>query len=150
MSYTNQVDHKLLDRKLVADTLRALAKATVSIAPGAVTRDDQFERLSRVAASELERRWLKLLLTRGYRLPTEAGRLFEDAGTRCDFFYAEDNLAIYVDGPPHDFPDRAERDAEKEQAMQDLGYLTARFRHDADWEAVIRRFPSVFGPGNRA
>lgn len=150
MSYTNQPDHKLLDRKLVADTLRALASASVSIAPGALTRDEQFERLSRVAASELERRWLKFLLTRGYRLPTEAGRLFEEAGTRCDFFYPEDNLVIYVDGPPHDFPDRAERDAEKEHAMQDAGYLTARFRHDADWEAVIGEFPSVFGPGNPA
>jgi hypothetical protein len=150
MSYTNQPDHKLLDRKRVADVLRALAKARVEAASGALTRDEQFDRLSRVAASDLERRWLRLLLTRGYRLPTDAGKLFAQAGTRSDFYYADHSLVVYVDGPPHDFPERAQRDGEKQQAMEDLGYVVLRFRHDGDWESTIAQFPSVFGGGNPA
>lgn len=145
MSYTNQPDHPLLDRKRVAGLLLALAKARLEVSPGALTRDEQFERLARVAGSDLERRWLTLLRDRGYRLPTEAGKLFPKAGTRPDFFYASERLVVYVDGPPHDSPDRQARDAEKQEAMEDLGYVVLRFRHDAEWEALLRRYPSVFG-----
>lgn len=113
-----------------------------------LTRDEQLDRLQRVAASELERRWLRLLFDRGHRLPSDAGKLFEQAKTRCDFFYAEHNLVVYVDGPPHDFPERAERDAKQQSAMEDLGYVVVRFRHDADWEGLIKLYPSVFGVGN--
>jgi ATP-dependent helicase YprA (DUF1998 family) len=148
MSYRNQTDHKLLDRKAVAEVLRPLAKAEVSHAPGALTRDEQFARLNRVAVSELERRWLKFLLDQGYRLPTDASKLFEKAGTRCDFYYADHNFVVYVDGPPHDFPERAQRDAEQQTAMEDLGYLVVRFRHDSDWVALIQKHPSVFGAGD--
>jgi hypothetical protein len=87
-------------------------------------------------------------MDRGYRLPTDAGRLFEKAGTRPDFFYGSPhNLAVYVDGPPRDFPDRARRDAEKQRAMEDLGYLVLRFRHDAEWEPIVKKYPAVFGTG---
>lgn len=34
----------------------------------------------------MERRRLRFLRDRNHRLPTEAGRLFEDAHTRPDFF----------------------------------------------------------------
>lgn len=147
MSYTNQPDHSLLDRKVVADVLLALAGARVAVAPGSVVREDQFELLSRVAASELERRWLRFLLEHGYRLPTDAGKLFEKAGTRPDFYYADHNIVVYIDGPPHDHPDRAQRDAEKQQAMEDLGYVVLRFPHDADWQGLVKQYPSVFGSG---
>ena len=148
MSYTNQPDHKLLDRSLVADILLALAGSKVAAAPGPLTREEQFERLSRAAASGLERRWLQYLMDGGYRLPTEAGRLFEKAGTRPDFYYAGHNLAVYVDGPPHDFPDRAKRDAEAKARMEEFGYLVLRFRHDTEWDTLVKRYPSVFSTGS--
>jgi hypothetical protein len=31
--------------------------------------------------------------------------------------------------------------------MEDLGYLVLRFRHDAEWEPLLRKYPSVFGGG---
>jgi ATP-dependent helicase YprA (DUF1998 family) len=148
MSYSNQPDHRLLDRKEVKDVLLGYSRAIVAGAPGPATRDDQFERLSRLTRSDLEKRWLRLIMDRGYRLPTDAGRLFEKAGTRPDFFYGSPhNLAVYVDGPPRDFPDRARRDAEKQRAMEDLGYLVLRFRHDAEWEPIVKKYPAVFGTG---
>jgi very-short-patch-repair endonuclease len=84
-------------------------------------------------------------MTGGYRLPTDGQRLFPKAGTRPDFVYANDSLVVYVDGPPHDFPDRQQRDAGKQAAMEDLGYIVLRFRHGTDWEAQLKKYPSVFG-----
>jgi very-short-patch-repair endonuclease len=83
----------------------------------------------------------------GYRLPTEAQKLFAQAGTRPDFVYAADSVVIYVDGPPHDFSDRQQRDAAKQAAMEDLGYIVLRFRHDAEWALLFKKYPSVFGSG---
>ena len=150
MSYTNQPDHPLLDRKLLAGHLSALTKARVSVAPGSTTRDEHFEQLNRIAASGLERRWLKHLMDGGYRLPSDAGVLVEKAATRPDFLYRSDQVAVYIDGPPHDHPERAERDAQKQEAMANLGYTVLRFRHDEDWGPIIKKYPGVFGAGGSA
>ena len=50
-----------------------------------------------------------------------------------------------MDGPPHDDPRRAERDAGQTTCMEDHGYMVIRFGHHDDWAAIIRRYPSVFG-----
>jgi very-short-patch-repair endonuclease len=147
MSYRNQTDHKLLDRMAIKDVLMAFAAARVEVSPTAISRDDHLEQLMRQTASELERRWLRFLAARGYRLPTDAGKLIENAGTRPDFFYAGDMLVVYVDGPPHRFPDRAARDHAQQNRLEDLGYLVVRFDDDSEtaWETVVHRYPSVFG-----
>jgi hypothetical protein len=147
MSYTNQPDHPLLDRKLITGHLLGLAQAKVSVAPTELTRDEHFERLTRIAASALEKKWLRFLMDGGYLLPTDAGVLFEKAGTRPDFIYKTDQVVVYVDGPPHDFPERAERDAQQTTAMENLGYTVLRIRHDEEWHALVKKYPSVFGSG---
>jgi hypothetical protein len=151
MSYGNQPDHALLDRAAIRDILITLAGARVNTSPVAATRDEHLERLMRQAASELERRFLRFLASRGYRLPTDAGKLFPDAGTRPDFFYGgDDMLAVYVDGPPHRFPDRVQRDRAQQARLEDLGYLVVRVEDESEdaWEAVVQRYPSVFGTGS--
>jgi len=150
MSYRNQPDHALLDRIAIRDVLMAFATARVDVSPTAISRDEHLEQLMRQAASELERRWLRFLAIRGYRLPTDAGKLIENAGTRPDFFYAGDMLLVYVDGPPHRFPDRAVRDRAQQTRLEDLGYLVVRFDDDSEttWESVLHRYPSVFGDGS--
>jgi very-short-patch-repair endonuclease len=145
MSYTNQPDHSLLDRKLLSGHLLALTKATVSVAPTALTREQHFERLARAAASDLERKWLRHLLDGGYRLPTDVGVLIKAAGTRPDFLYKEDQLAVYVDGPPHNFKERQERDERQEEALKGVGFTVVRFDYREDWDAILREYPSVFG-----
>jgi hypothetical protein len=147
MSYYNQPDHKLLDRKAIGPLLASLLSARVESAPTGQSRDEHFDRLSRLAGSDLERRWLHFLRERNHRLPSDAAKLFEEAHTRPDFFYAEDKVVIYVDGPPHDHVDRQARDAKQEQAMEDLGYIVLRFRHDEEWAPLVGRYPSVFGAG---
>jgi hypothetical protein len=63
-----------------------------------------------------------------------------------DFSYTGENPAfIYVDGPPHDYPDRQTRDAAQTAALTADGITVIRFHHASDWESVVSRYPSVFG-----
>ena len=55
------------------------------------------------------------------------------------------HVAVYVDGPHHDYPDRAARDREQTSRMEDAGYSVLRFGTDQDWKAIIQRYPSIFG-----
>ena len=78
-------------------------------------------------------------------LPDHAQHLVESCGTRPDFFYAEYQAAIYIDGPPHDYPARQARDAVQTEAMEDAGFLVLRFHHEDDWTVLIEKYPHVFG-----
>lgn len=149
MSYSNQLDHRLLDRALLVEPLRSWAGAKVATSGQAANRAEQLEALLRQAGSELERRWLHWLDQEGYRLPSEAQRLFADEGTRPDFTYDDAFLAVYVDGPPHDFPERQARDDVGERAMRQAGWSVLRFRYDDEWPAKVAERPDAFGTGHR-
>jgi very-short-patch-repair endonuclease len=95
--------------------------------------------------SDLERDWLLFLEERNLRLPTHAQFSIPTCQTRADFFYAEQQASIYVDGPPHDYPDRQQRDHAQETAMENLGYQAVRFHHRQNWEEIVTRFPGIFG-----
>jgi hypothetical protein len=87
--------------------------------------------------SELERRWLRLVARRGLRLPDDAQPAVPEAESRPDFLYRSAMVAVYVDGPAHDFPERRERDAVVTDRMERLGYTVLRFGHEDDWEALL-------------
>jgi hypothetical protein len=89
MTYTNQLDHPILDRQSIRELLVQLTSATVEAAPTLGTCSEHLERLERQAGSTLEKKWLAFIEGHGYRLPTHAQRLFAEAGTRPDFFYGE-------------------------------------------------------------
>lgn len=150
MSYGNQRDHRHLDRKSIVDWLLDLASAVVEASPAGVARGDHLEALSRLAGSELERDWLTWLDRGGYHLPTAAQKLVEMCGTRPDFYYADHQAAIYIDGPPHGFPDRQQRDRQQTECMEDDGHLVIRFRDRTEWSTLIARYPNVFGSGESA
>lgn len=145
MTYTNQRDHMLLDRQAIRDVLKRLAEARVAASSAPRSRTEQFRRLARQAASELEKEWLEFLEERDLRLPTRAQPFFEECRTRPDFFYDDALAAVYVDGPDHEHPDNRGRDRERTECMQDRGFTVIRFGHDDDWEALVARYPSVFG-----
>jgi very-short-patch-repair endonuclease len=148
MSYTNQQDHERLDRKLVKEWFFMLSQAAVESAPGSQPKADHLARLLDSCGSELERKWLRFLDERGYNLPSDAQVLIEECGTRPDFLYREHGMAIYIDGPIHDYPDRAARDKDQDACLDAAGYnWVLRFRHDDEWETIVRKYPSVFGGG---
>jgi len=145
LTYANQRDHLLLDRHSIREYLLRLAGATVAASANATPRPQHLEQLQNLADSSLEQQWLNRLEARGYRLPTHAQQLLEKCGTRPDFCYDDEMVAIYIDGPYHDFPERHARDLAQQDCLEDYGYLVIRFGHQDDWDAIFAQNPSVFG-----
>lgn len=137
MSYSNQPDHELLDRHLLRDLLLALTTATVHASPTAYDRAEHLRRLKALCDSDLEREWLDFLEARNLRLPDEAQVLIPECGTRPDFLYRQQMIAVYVDGPYHLYPDRAQRDLQQTECLEDRGYSIVRFGAADDWESRI-------------
>lgn len=145
LSYGNQREHPVLDRQTIRDMLLNLARSEVRASPSGTTREDHLATLRRQAGSDLERAWLDHLDQRGYRLPDAAQVLFDQCGTRPDFVYWEDRAAIYIDGPHHQYPERQQRDQQQTVCMEDKGYVVIRFGYPDEWDAVLARYPYVFG-----
>lgn len=148
MSYSNQMDHELLDRQLIKDLLMELAGGQVESSPAPRPRADHLQRLINLTGSQLERDWLQFLEGRNLRIPSHAQCLVEDCHTRPDFLYSEQQVAIYVDGPPHDYPDRQERDQQQTARMEDAGWTVIRFGHRDDWGQKADGYPGIFGDGS--
>ena len=145
MSYANQSDHLSLDRHTIKDVLMTLAGATVEVSPVSLPRAEQLERLLAACDSELERRWLREVESRGLSLPTHAQLGVGSARARPDFTYADRFAAVFIDGPPHDYADVTARDSQATVRLEDAGYTVIRFRHDEPWEPIFAQHPSVFG-----
>ncbi len=145
LSYSNQRDHEILDRKEIQDILMQMSKAQVEAAPVNLTRSEHLTQLMRLCGSDLERSFLRLLETEKLRLPSKAQCLIESCKTRPDFFYDDGQVAIYIDGPHHLYPHRHDRDISSTEMMEDNGYLVIRFSQEEDWLDKIRKYPNVFG-----
>lgn len=147
MTYGNQPDHQQLDRKKIRDLLLEFSKATVATAPAPIPRAAHLANLLQRADSQLERDWLGLLEANNLRLPSHAQKRFDQCQTRPDFYYEEAKAVIYIDGPPHDYPERQQRDGVQTDCMENAGYVVIRFRHSEQWLSKTAEFPSIFGRG---
>lgn len=146
MSYYNQPEHKILDRHLIKDYLLKLKTAHVKCSPAPVPRAQHLENLIKKCDSGLEKQWLDFLEKRNLRLPNHAQPYIEECKTKPDFLYeVNGHIAIYIDGSPHDFPDRQKRDEQQTNCMEDKGYMVLRFHHADNWDAIIQDNPSIFG-----
>jgi len=146
MGYWNQRDHELLDRATVREFLQQLSDATVHVSSTERSRDELYQRLVNLSESNLERSFLQYLYDGDFRLPSDAQRYFESCGTRPDFIYDTQRTAIYVDGPHHEYPERAARDREQTHRLEDAGWSVIRIA-DRDWGAAVRAYPEVFRGG---
>jgi hypothetical protein len=146
LSYYNQSDHAILDRRLIRDFLLALAGGETATGGAARDRDGQYDYLLAHTdpQSDLERAFLDFLYRHGYRLPDAAQATLADAYARPDFFY-EPNVCVFVDGRPHDEPQRGTSDARQRAELRDRGYRVVVYRYDADPAAVVAAYPEVFG-----
>ena len=145
LSYYNQRDHRLLDRKLLPNMLRSWKQATVRVSPAPVGREDHVTRLMNLCQSELERDWVRLVDGMGLKLPSDAQRVVQNCGVRPDFLYRDEGAAIFIDGPPHDTPDQRMKDDEQRDTLEDHGLTVIHFHHRADWQQIIERYPTLFG-----
>jgi superfamily II DNA/RNA helicase/very-short-patch-repair endonuclease len=151
LSYTNQLDHRILDRHQVVELLQRLASCSVVGGGAATSPEEEFAKLSALSDSDLERRFLRQLRDGRYRLPTDAQRHIEGAFVQADFVYigAGGQVTIFVDGPHHDNDAAIARDAEVDDKLESRGWTVLRFRHDAEknWADIFRKYPSIFGQG---
>jgi very-short-patch-repair endonuclease len=145
MSYSNQLDHRLLDRTKIFDFLRALAVATVNASPVAASRADHLAHLKALCDSDLERAWLDFLDTHNFRLPDSAQHLIESCSTRPDFLYTEQGAVVYIDGPHHVFNDIVAEDRRITTCLEDAGYLVIRFADRSTWSEIAQRHAWLFG-----
>ncbi len=147
LSYTNQRDHRLVDRLVIRDLLFEWASGAVSTSPGYRGREQHLQRLENLADSDLERRWLDLLRTLDLALPDIAQELIESCGVRPDFTYRNHALAVFIDGPHHDPPEVQPEDRAQENRLQDHGFDFLRFSYQEEdsWRDQLARYPSVFG-----
>ncbi len=145
MDYGNQAHHALLDRNLVLDFFAELEEAVFQeeregeACPG-------LERLQALCESELERRWLLECCQRGLPLPEEAQRVLDLGGThtRLDFFYRK-GVGVFVDGPPHQDPERARKDRELRQRLTLLGLPYVVFREGEAWDEAFAELGRLLG-----
>jgi len=145
LSYYNQSEHDIIDRKLIKDYLMLLSRITVEISPGPKPRAEHLRKLMRLAGSELEKEWLRFLEDHNLRLPTAGQKFIDNCKTRPDFYYSDYQTAVYIDGPVHEYKERHERDAEQTYCMENLGYLIVRFDYKDNWLKIINKYPQIFG-----
>lgn len=134
-----------MNRHAIKDYLLALANAQVFSAPSNQTRTAHLEVLKKKCDSNLERKWLDHLNDHGYALPSHAQHFVEECKAKPDFFYAKEKVAVYIDGPHHEFPERQTRDQVQQEALEDLGITVVRFQAGEQWQPILGKYPHVFG-----
>jgi hypothetical protein len=147
MSYSNQPDHRLLSRHAIKDLLVQLAGSETVASPAPVSRGEHLAKLKAIADSDLERRWLDVVDGRGLRLPSGGQQFIEACSTKPDFVYDDSFTVVYVDGPHHQYPDRAARDLSQQTCLENAGYTVLRFADEAGWASTFQHHPDVFGKG---
>ncbi|MCB0066716.1 MAG: DUF1998 domain-containing protein, partial [Caldilineaceae bacterium] len=151
LSYGNQMDHRIIQRKneIVLDILCRLTNAEAKRGTAGRNADEQFEELSRLSGSSLEKAWLETVRKSGYRLPDKAQFSMGEFKVRPDFGYGGDSPAlIFIDGPHHESDHQHRLDEEKNRVLRDAGYEVIRFQKEQSaWPAIFAQYPDVFGKG---
>ena len=146
LSYANQLESRLLDRRSVLPVLLRLAESRVAARLEGRSRAEHLEWLRSRAGSSFELDFLGALERGGYRLPDDAQKSIPDPHCIADFFY-EPNILVFCDGPPHDHPDQRAKDQALRRELIARGWRVLAIRWDEDLTAQLHRYPDVFGPG---
>jgi len=148
LSYSNQLDHELIDRHSVRDLLLQLSTAAAVTSRAGEGSSIELERLRDGCTTDLERRFVELLAVGEYALPTGARELVERAKVRPDFVYRTNSpVAVFLDGGASGNDEPGERDAGAEERLFDAGWDVVRLRYDDNWDALLKQRHDVFGRG---
>jgi hypothetical protein len=152
LSYSNQMQHRFLDRNLAKDFLFRMSRSHVEVVVQGRERGDQFEWLMGLSGSTLEKDFLRALRSGGFNLPDDSqNRPTDQVGVQPDFYYERRNIAgvcIFVDGPSHDSPEAMQHDARVRGQLEDLGFRVIAVRYDRNIVDQIEGNLDVFGQGN--
>ena len=135
LSYSNQMDHHLLDRVLVLPTLQGFTNVSWE----AVEDKAHLNYLKSKCGSELEKKFLDALVNADLPLPDEAQAPVPDVHTEADFLYsrARSPIYVYIDGEPHDKEENRKRDERIRLQLAIKGYSVFVLRFDDDWNSRI-------------
>ena len=147
MTYANQRDHRLLDRKKVLTILRVLAQTKVHLSTTEQPRARELLQLTQQSTFDIEQKWLQMLQEGGYRLPSATHKSLDFCTATPDFLYEEQQIAIYIDGDGEQYPERFARDSAERDILEDYGYMILRFGALEDWAVIFTQNPYIFGRG---
>ena len=150
LTYSNQLEHRQINRHIIEDYLRLLGSA-ITIPEAGRGREEQFQWLNDIIdpGSSLEKRFLAFLRDYNLRLPDNAqNRPAPEVHVQTDFYYEREGhpgVCVFVDGPHHDEPRQHEADTRLRKQLQDYGFRVIAIRHDRPFEEQVREHPDVFG-----
>ena len=154
MSYSNQREHGLLDRRIIKDFLIDMSRAVIEQDTKGRSRGEHMDWLRAQTDSPLEREFLKILYDNGHKLPDAAQyRPTEEVFVQTDFYYNRDGrrgVCVFIDGPSHDSERQRTKDTEVREELEDLGFGIVAIRHDASLSGQIAQHESIFGTPIRA
>ncbi|HWY16413.1 MAG TPA: DEAD/DEAH box helicase [Rhizomicrobium sp.] len=128
LSYSNQRDHRHLNRYAVRDFLLRLSHADVAPSSGVPNYEAEYARLINLLdpASRFERTILDYLFANRLRLPDHAQHIpAPDIAIQPDFYYERNGIAgvcVFLDGSHHAEWTTSQRDRELREALRDQGF----------------------------
>ena len=151
MSYSNQQDHRLLDRHLIVDLLQDLSNSLTTKRHGGRDYEAHYQWLKNLtdSRSDLERRFIAHLYKTRRDLPDEGQKALKDVNTIPDFYYDGQHACVFCDGSVHDDPVQQQKDLTIRRLLRDRGYRVIVIRYDKDIEAQLIPYPEIFGIGKQ-
>ena len=152
LSYSNQPDHRYLDRHKVRDFLFALSRSDIAPTTDGPSYNEQYHRLLGLIdpASSFERSFLEYLYKNGLRLPDHAQHTPADGITvQPDFYYERDGIpgvCIFIDGPQHDETAQAERDHTVRESLKDQGFRVVAIKSGRAIADQVSEHLDIFRP----
>lgn len=141
LSYSNQLDHALLDRHLLHDYLDKLTNSLIDRHSLNLSREEQYQSLldQTDPNSDFERQVLQEIYDRHYKLPDAAQYFIEEANIKPDFVYLKKKIAIFCDGSVHDSPEQRKKDRRDRDNLRDVAnFYVLTLRYDQDWRSEIQ------------
>jgi ATP-dependent helicase YprA (DUF1998 family) len=144
-NYYNQPIHEILDRNLILPTLARLERAEI-VEIASETGNNRYDELFDRCESDLERLVLEAIRAKKLPLPTAAQKIIYDGDepvAEADFYYENQGIIVFVDGPDHDKDNVGESDLEKRDRLDASGYRLFVHRYDDDLDESVSRLKSM-------
>jgi predicted heme/steroid binding protein len=148
LSYYNQRDHEILDRRDIKEVLEQLMDCTYSTNQGSNDYEAQFSYLmaNYDRNSATEKPFIEYLYANKLALPDKAQVNMKEFYISADFVYNSQDgpVLIFCDGTVHDLDHVRESDEHKRQLLKDAGYDVIVWHYTEKIEDFMERRKDIF------